>query len=168
MKKIIEKIGFVLLCLAVFFGVQVTFATAIVSGESMYPTYEDRDVVLGVKIDRNYDRQDVVIVDCSQYNIGAEYIIKRVVAVAGDTVAIKNGYLYINGEKQEESYISEQMYSDMEEVTVSQDCVFVMGDNRNNSIDSRIIGEINVEDVYAKVVYENDFISSLFHKLYKQ
>ena len=53
MKKIIEKIGFVLLCLAIFFGVQVTFATAIVSGESMYPTYEDRDVVLGVKIDRN-------------------------------------------------------------------------------------------------------------------
>lgn len=168
MKKIIEKIGFVLLCLAIFFGVQVTFATAIVSGESMYPTYEDRDVVLGIKIDRNYARQDVVIVDCSQYNIGAEYIIKRVVAVAGDTVAIKNGYLYINGEKQEESYISEQMYSDMEEVTVSQDCVFVMGDNRNNSIDSRIIGEINVEDVYAKVVYENDFISSLFHKLYKK
>ena len=153
MKKIIEKIGFVLLCLVIFFGVQVTFATAIVSGESMCPTYQDRDVVLG---------------DCSQYNIGAEYIIKRVVAVAGDTVAIKDGYLYINGEKQEESYISEQMYSDMEEVTVSQDCVFVMGDNRNNSIDSRIIGEINVEDVYAKVVYENDFISSLFHKLYKQ
>lgn len=168
MKKIIEKIGFVLLCLAIFFGVQVTFATAIVSGESMHPTYEDRDVVLGVKIDRNYARQDVVIVDCSQYNIGAEYIIKRVIAVAGDTVAIMDGYLYINGEKQEESYISEQMYSDMEEVTVSQDCVFVMGDNRNNSIDSRIIGEINVEDVYAKVVYENDFISSLFHKLYNQ
>ena len=168
MKKIIEKIGFVLLCLAVFFGVQVTFATAIVSGESMHPTYEDRDVVLGVKIDRNYARQDVVIVDCSQYNIEAEYIIKGVIAVAGDTVAIMDGYLYINGEKQEESYISEQMYSDMEEVTVSQDCVFVMGDNRNNSIDSRIIGEINVEDVYAKVVYENDFISSLFHKLYKK
>ena len=168
MKKIIEKIGFVLLCLAIFFGVQVTFATAIVSGESMYPTYEDRDVVLGVKIDRNYARQDVVIVDCSQYNIGAEYIIKRVIAVAGDKVAIKDGYHYINGEKQKESYISEQMYSDMEEVSVSQNCVFVMGDNRNNSIDSRIIGEINVEDVYAKVVYENDFISSLFHKLYKQ
>lgn len=164
MKKIIGHFIFILLCLAVFFGVQSIFAPAIVSGESMLPTYQDKDMVMGIKTDKNYSKGDIVIIDVSKYGIDTQYIIKRVVATSGDSIEIKSGYLYVNGQKQNEDYIFEQMTDDMKEVTVSQDCLFVMGDNRNNSIDSRFIGQIQQNDVYAKVIFENDFISSIFHK----
>lgn len=167
MKKIIGKILFLILCIGIFFGVQFTFAPAMVSGESMLPTYNDHDVVLGIKWDRDYNKGDVVIVDTSSYGIGANFIIKRVIALPGDTVEIKDGTLLINDEEQDEPYINETMVGNMAKMAVSQDSLFIMGDNRNNSIDSRFFGEISQKDVYAKVVYENDFISDIFRNFLK-
>ncbi|WP_096188917.1 signal peptidase I [Evansella halocellulosilytica] len=78
--------------------------------------------------------------------------IKRVIGVPGDKIEIKNGSVYRNGEILEEGYIKESLDNDLQEITVPEDSVFVMGDNRNNSIDSRNIGPIPVENVIGKVV----------------
>ena len=95
----------------------------------------------------------------SQWMMGKDHVktdtywIKRVVAVPGDTVSFKDGKFYRNGEAVEENYILEQTitkYPD-EEIVVPEGCVFVMGDNRNNSTDSRIIGCISTDIIIGKM-----------------
>ncbi len=83
-----------------------------------------------------------------------EYWIKRVVAVAGDTVSFKDNQFYRNGELVEEDFILEQTvtnYTNGEEIVVPKGQVFVMGDNRNNSTDSRMIGCIDIDIITGKV-----------------
>ncbi|MBP3392105.1 MAG: signal peptidase I [Clostridia bacterium] len=83
-----------------------------------------------------------------------EYWIKRVVAVAGDTVAFQNNQFIRNGEVVQEDYILDQTvmnYDNGDEIVVPKGCVFVMGDNRNNSTDSRIIGCVDIDIITGKV-----------------
>ena len=81
--------------------------------------------------------------------------IKRIIAVAGDRVQIKDGNVYINGKKIEEEYLAEGVttktayYNDL---VVPEGCIYVMGDNRDESMDSRIFGCIPLEKVEGKVV----------------
>ncbi|WP_343798246.1 signal peptidase I [Bacillus carboniphilus] len=78
--------------------------------------------------------------------------VKRVVGMPGDEIEVKDGQLYRNGQPVEESYIKEKMNSDFEAVTVPEDTIFVLGDNRNHSSDSRVIGPVPIENVLGKVV----------------
>lgn len=102
-------------------------------------------------------------------SIEHKYYIKRVIGVPGDTIEIKEDGLYRNGELIQESYIKDQnwikrynatkenweIYSSAHvglSVKVSEGCVFVMGDNRLNSKDSRVIGEVSYDAIIGKVL----------------
>lgn len=80
--------------------------------------------------------------------------IKRVIGVAGDHVKIEGGNVYINGEKLDEPYLREGIQTEQKvfsDIVVPENCVFVMGDNRPQSMDSRSFGCIPVEKVESKV-----------------
>ena len=85
-----------------------------------------------------------------------EDLVKRVVAVGGDSVAVHDGSLYVNGVKKDEPYLKEQNFGGtFLETTIPAGKFFVMGDNRNNSGDSRLFGPITKDSIFGEafVIY---------------
>ena len=122
-------------------------------GHSMTPTLSDGDIVLAVK-NTDMRRGDLVA-----FYVNNKLLIKRVIARSGETVVIDaDGYVYVNGEKLSESYVSE--YSpgncDIEfPYTVPDSALFVLGDRRATSVDSRskAVGCVYEEQIVGKVVF---------------
>lgn len=84
---------------------------------------------------------------------GSDDLIKRVVAIGGQTVGIDDGSVEINGDPIAEPYIAAgSVMADFETVTVPQGHVFVMGDNRSSSLDSRRFGPVPVEEIVGEAV----------------
>lgn len=129
-----------------------------VHGTSMEETYHDGNIVLVNKIFykmKEPKRNDIVIVD---YHNGDEetYIIKRIIGVGGDHIDIKDNSVYINNQLIEEDYIKEAMFTENLSIDVPKGKIFVMGDNRNSSLDSRKLGVFD---------FENDVIGKVFVKV---
>ena len=96
------------------------------------------------------ERGDIIVFFCDWFNqfIEPKNLVKRVIGEAGDTVEIRSGDLYVNGQLQQEDYIKEPMYNySYPAVTVPEGHYYVLGDNRNNSRDSRVIGCVPAEKV---------------------
>lgn len=82
--------------------------------------------------------------------------IKRVIGVAGDHIKIEDGKVYRNGEELKEDYLAEGVITEgknYSDVFVPENCIFVMGDNRGHSVDSRDFGCIPVEKVESRVAF---------------
>lgn len=128
-----------------------------VVGQSMSGTLESGQVVLMNRIAYKLfsPKQNDIIVFLPNGNEKSHYYIKRVIAVPGDTVQIKEGKVYVNDEPFEEeienSYIENGLLAE-EPITVGEDEYFVLGDNRNNSEDSRYanIGNVKKEHIEGK------------------
>ena len=154
---IIEYIKVILVTVVLTYAVLYFVQISRVVGDSMKPTYKNGNIVLVDK--RFYNYKDVkygdVVVAKADFGDGEEQIIKRVIGKGGDVIACKNGALYRNNKKLDEPYIKEEMYDDDWKVTVKQDCLFCMGDNRNNSADSREIGAIDFKTgIVGKVFFK--------------
>ena len=140
-----------------------TFAVRIVrvSGESMRETLQDQDmlVVLNNWLCGGYEQGDIVILQRDDF-YGGEPIVKRVIATEGQTVDIDfdAGVVYVDGTALEEPYTREPTWTQEGTefpLTVPEGCIFVMGDNRNHSSDSRSsdLGTVDTRYVIGKAVF---------------
>lgn len=133
--KFFIQLFFVLM--AVFLITKFWLPTVRVTSESMEPTLYKGDYLIGTKIFKDVERGDIVGL---RYPVDRNLIIiKRVIGLPGERVSIKNGKVYINGSPLEEDYIKYEWtrYKDGYEFEVPDGCYFMMGDNRNWSLDSR-------------------------------
>jgi signal peptidase I len=142
------------LVIAIFI-INFIFQIVIVSGESMIPTLKNNDKLILEKVSYRITspkKNDIVVI---RYPADIrERIIKRVIAVAGDKVKINDNILYINGKAINEYCKNEDLMEDYDEVEVPQDSIFILGDNRNFSKDSRSsdIGFVKLNLIEGKAV----------------
>lgn len=135
----------------------ISLRFVVVKGESMENTIHDGDTFLVNRIAYKWQRpdyNDIVILDVPTIK-GHELYIKRVVGLPGDVIEVRGRDFYRNGRYVNEPYVKEIMRPDHLKITVPQKHIFVMGDNRNHSIDSRIFHSINYEeDVKSIILYK--------------
>lgn len=140
-----EILGWILY-IAIILGVTYLIITYVgqrtrVSGDSMESTLHTGDNLIVDKISyrfRDPERYEIIVFPY-RYQENTFYI-KRIMGLPGETVQIKDGYLYINGERSDEDYGLERMNSGgiaKDEIVLGEDEYFVLGDNRNASSDSR-------------------------------
>ncbi|WP_410991178.1 signal peptidase I [Bacillus cereus] len=178
MKKVGRWFCTILLAL-IFTGLMnmFIFQTYRVEGHSMDPTLYNQELLFVSKLIHTFSKEpdynDIVIIDSqlSQketlsnqiFDIGlismftqksnANIYVKRVIGKPGDLIEIKDGFVYRNQKKVKEPYIKEPMnLVQNEKWIVPQHHIFVMGDNRNNSNDSREIGPIPIDHILGKVL----------------
>ena len=161
MKEIIKELAGWLLYIVLIIGMTWLVITFVgqrteVSGSSMETTLSDKDQLIVDKLSyhfRDPKRYDIVVFPY-QYQENTYYI-KRIIGLPGETVQILSGYVYIDGMRLDEHYGNEVMENPgiaEEPVTLGENEYFVLGDNRNNSSDSRAsdVGVIERKDLIGR------------------
>lgn len=153
--------SFLSLCIYIVIGIVIALTVravvepTVVVGHSMETDLHDGQYMLDLKtayLFNNPKYGDVVIVNTKGI-LPEDFIIKRVIGVSGDTIEIKNNQLYRNGKHIQEDYIAEPMKGNTDmKVKLGKDQYFVMGDNRNDSLDSRVFGPVTKERIRGEVV----------------
>ncbi len=147
------------------------FNSTYVLGNSMYPTLYEKDRLFSIKVPLYFkgpSRGDVVVLKAPDSN-KKDYI-KRVIGVAGDTVEIIDGKVYLNGELLKEDYIEENSYTlvyDKDTWLVPEGEVFVLGDNRGEgaSKDSRYFGCVSIDSIKGITGFRYFPINKRFGKI---
>ena len=152
-KKIIKEYGpYVLIILIVLLLKTFVISPILVSGDSMDSTLKDGDMMLLNKLaykTNEIERFDIVVVEHND-----SYIIKRIIGLPGDTIKCIDNILYINDKVYIEEYLDENtITSDFEIETIPEGYYFVLGDNREVSLDSRRIGLINQDKIQGKATF---------------
>lgn len=142
LKIIKEIIPYAVIFLIVILIRSFVVTPVIVSGTSMDSTLKDGEILLLNKFDKTYDRYDIVVFDYQ-----GSKLVKRIIGLPGETVEYKDGILYINGKETEDNFSSITRDYKMDIEVIPDGYYFVMGDNRNNSSDSRIIGLIDEKSI---------------------
>jgi signal peptidase I len=128
----------------------------VVQGDSMMPTIRSGDKILIEKLTYSFEEPEAGDLVVFKYPADTrKRLVKRVVAVEGDRVGILDNKLYINDKQLHEEYLLQNVMEDFNETIVPKDTVFVLGDNRNNSADSRSrdIGFVRKKLIEGKVFY---------------
>ena len=144
---------FCILLVAVFLIFQLLIGVSFVKGDSMEPTLQNGEMVFYRRFGSTYEKGDVVSVRVP----AGEYYVKRVIAVAGDTVDIRNGNVYVNGILLDEPYAAGETFEQEGTViypyTLQEDQIFVLGDNREVSMDSRTFGAVSKRQIKGKLLF---------------
>ena len=143
---------FAVLVVIAFLVFRFVIGVSFVSGNSMYPTLNNGQPVIYNRLDRSYDRGDIISVRMPN----GEYLVKRIIAVEGDSVDIHDGRVWINGVLETDDWVNGETFASEGAALsypfkVGAGMIFVMGDNREVSVDSREIGEIAVSQIRGKI-----------------
>lgn len=157
-KNIWEFSKTIILAIIVALVITTFIKPTLVKGYSMYPTIEPNNYIIINKVPYiigDPARGDILVFKANIHSATGEEkdLIKRVVGIAGDEIEIIDGIVYRNNEKIEEGYLIPETFSGyMDKIKVEEGYIFVMGDNRPNSLDSRdpAIGMIKVSDVLGR------------------
>ncbi len=147
MKKAKEFMSYVIIILVVVLIRTFIVTPVRVDGDSMVPTFKNGQILILNKLDRKYERMDVVV-----FKYKGDRLIKRVIGLPGEAVEFKDNKLYING------VITEDMGFDTSDynlnMVIPENYYFLVGDNRSNSLDSRIIGLISKDKIIGTVNFK--------------
>lgn len=159
-REMLEWVEAIIIAVIIAFVIRTFIMTVVkVDGQSMENTLHDSERLIVWRLGYEPKNDDIIIFEpkCAP----GSYYVKRIIATEGQTVTIDydTNSVYVDGEKLDEPYIKEEMelypYSaSSDEYTVPEDCVFVMGDNRNHSSDSRNpdVGFVTEESILGKAV----------------
>ena len=160
-KEILSWIRDILIAALIAVIILALFKPIIIQQHSMEPNFYSGDYVIAYKqaykLTGEPERGDVIVFhsELKDSNGRDKNLIKRVIAVGGETVEIRGGYVYVNGEKIEEPYVMEQGVSgEMEKTVVPEGTLFCCGDNRGVSVDSRSeeVGFVSEDQIVGKVI----------------
>lgn len=148
----------VVLAVILYIGISFAVQAVHVEGLSMWATLNDNDYLIANKVDYRLhapQRGDIIILRPPANN--STDFIKRVIALPGEKLLIRSGYVYINGHRLHEPYLPDEWVNDNNYPTDGSDGrvippneYFVMGDNRNRSQDSRFFGPITRDRIDGK------------------
>lgn len=145
-QKIKELIPYIIIIVVVILIRTFILTPVQVVGTSMVPTLSDKQILLLKKYDKDYKRFDIVV-----FKYDDSTLIKRIIGLPGEYVEYRKNNLYINGKKIEEDFIktttNDFKLSELNYKKIPKGYYFVMGDNRNNSIDSRYIGLVSEKQI---------------------
>ena len=165
MKNILEWVKEIVIAVIIAAVILTFIKPIVVRQSSMEPTFYSGDYVFiskqAYKLFGEPERGDVIVfhTDMKDENDHDKNLIKRIIGLPGDTVEIIGGYVYLNGHILDEPYLNEQGISgEMEKITVPEGRLFVMGDNRGVSQDSR--------DVLIGCIEEDSILGRVFVRLY--
>jgi signal peptidase I len=151
-----ELFEVIVLAVILYFGISFAVQTVHVEGLSMFATLDDNDYLIANKIDYRLhppERGDIIIL--RPPTLSTTDYIKRVIALPGERLLIKDGIVYINGHQLDEPYLPEQWtvgtdWGGPNGTVMPPNDYFVMGDNRNRSQDSRVFGPIGRDRIDGK------------------
>jgi len=116
-----------------------------VHGQSMYDTLDGTEIMILNKLSE-IKRYDIVVANLMQNEKKVDTLIKRVYGLPGEKIKCENGNIYINDKKIEDPYAYGKT-EDFEEVTLKEEEYFILGDNREVSLDSHVFGPVKKEDM---------------------
>ena len=157
MKVLKEFLPYIIIILVVFLLRQFVISPIQVVGTSMLPNLDDGELMLLDKISyrfKDVERYDVVVINKD----GDDPIIKRIIGLPGEEVRVTNNKLFINDKEIYQNFETNGNTSDfdlssLDQEKIPEDYYFVLGDNRVNSIDSRIIGLIHKDEIEGKAFF---------------
>lgn len=151
-----EWIGLVVLALVIALLIKTfLFQAFYIPSESMVPTLQVHDRVLVNKLSYKLHpvhRDDIVVFKAPKNSDpGIDDLVKRVIGLPGETVSGRGGHVFIDGKQLKEPYLPDTVTSDFSPVKIPDDHYWVMGDNRQNSRDSRVFGTIAKHEIVGRV-----------------
>lgn len=148
-KKIIKELFEYFIIIVVVIIIRTYFVTPIkVQQKSMYPTLKENDIMILNKLGihtSGISRFEIVVIKHED-----DFLIKRVIGLPGEMIEYKDSKLYIDGKEYKEDFIDVNTKDYILKKKIPKDKYFLVGDNRNNSIDSRVFGLVDKKDIIGK------------------